>query len=384
MPTTTTAPRARLEFIDGLRGLAALVVAVCHTIGMVGPDHPAGPFWQADAEHMMMWPWLFGKQMVWLFILLSGFALYWSEESRRLGGRPGTSFKAYASRRAWRILPTYYAALGIGFLVVVVGAPLLLSPSPSLNTFAPVDTGGVLSHIFLVHNLNDAWIHQINPPLWSIAVEMQLYLLFPLLFLVRKRLTIYGTAALLVVGVFLLNAIVPLPLFALIEWFAGGAVLAHVARRRSFPAPMMLAVFAVTAVVGLLRIPGVPGGVDQVLWLVSFAALILGLCNTAPGHWNVPTWGPVRWLGDRSYSLYAIHFPVALLAWAAIGRMGLDRPVAILSVILVSVGASIALASIMYKTVEGPSQRRSRGKSAVGVGGRSRHSLALADDQPRA
>lgn len=368
--------RAHLTFIDGLRGIAALIVAVGHTIGMVGPDHPGGPFWEADAEHMLMWPWLFGEKMVWLFILLSGFALYWSEEARRLAGRASTPFKAYVSRRTWRILPTYYVALAFGFFVVVLAGPLLLAPSPSLSTYAPVDAGGVLSHLFLVHNLSDAWVHQINPPLWSIAVEMQLYVLFPLLFVLRKRLSVYGAAALLVVGAFALGAVTSLPLFALIEWFAVGAVLAHVARRRSFAPGPMFAAFALTAVVGLLRVPGIPGRVDQLLWVVSFAALVLALCNTSPGRWNVPTWGKVRWLGARSYSLYAIHFPVALLGWAIVGRLDLARPLSILAVVLLSVSASIALATLMYKTVEAPSMKRSRGKPAVsGNESRPRHAV---------
>ena len=129
----------RQRYIDGLRGLAALVVAVGHTWGMVPPDHPPFTLLNADAEHLLLWPWLFGKQMVWLFILLSGFALYWSEESRRWSGRDATSLRTYFGRRAWRILPTYYVSLGLGALVTVALEALLVAPSPSLRTYSPAD-----------------------------------------------------------------------------------------------------------------------------------------------------------------------------------------------------------------------------------------------------
>ena len=48
-------------------------------------------------------------------------------------------------------------------------------------------TAGVLTHLALVHNVNTSTLLQINGPMWSIAVECQIYVLFPLLILARRR-----------------------------------------------------------------------------------------------------------------------------------------------------------------------------------------------------
>lgn len=352
--------RDRLDFIDGLRGFAALIVAVGHTIGMVGPDHPDLPLWASDFEHFLLWPWLFGEQMVWLFIMLSGFALYWSEENRIIYRGTGTSLATYAKRRLWRILPTYYLSLGLGLVVVVGLGWFLLEPSPSLRSYDPVTTGGVISHLFLLHNFSAAWIHQVNPPLWSIAVEMQLYLLFPLLFVLRKRISVYGAAAALIMSVTLAGMFLPSRAFALVEWFILGAVLAHICRRWEFkPTPWLVAAALATGV-GLLRIPQVEGRVELLVWLTAFGALVVGLFSAYPGRWNLPTTAYAKWLGDRSYSLYAVHFPIVLLAWALIGRLDLPRAASLTLVLLLGVGLSILTAHLAYRLVERPSTIRSR------------------------
>jgi len=352
-------PKRRLKFVDGLRGVAALVVAAGHILGMVGPDRPVIPIWKADALGLILWPWTFGGPAVWLFIMLSGFTLYWTEESRRLGGRGATPFRVYWQRRFWRILPTYYAALAFGALVVLGLGWLLVAPSPSLHTYSPVTFGGVLSHLFMVHNLDPAWRMQIVPPLWSIAVEMQLYLLFPLLFLLRRRLTVYGVAAGMVLVSFALNQVASFPVFELVEWFVVGAVLAHILRRQQVP-PKVAMIAALTALaIGLARIPTLSGRLEQGVWLVAFAALIAWMFARESRR-NVLETRPLLWLGERSYSLYAIHFPVALLCWALVGRMDLSRVEQVIGIALLGVAASLLVASASYRWIEVPSLEKSR------------------------
>ncbi len=355
----------RLDFIDGLRGIAALAVVLSHSIGMVPPDHPVLPIWQADAELLLQWPFLFGKEMVWLFILLSGFALYWSEETRWINGRGATGFSLFLLRRAWRILPTYYVALATGAVVVVGLGAFLLHPSASLNTFEPVTAGGVVSHLVLAHNVKSTWAYQLNPPLWSIAVEAQLYILFPLFFVLRKKLTIYGAAALVVTAVYLANRLLPFAFFSLVELFALGVVLAHIARRRRIAPWVLWAIAATATAVGVAR-PVLPAKVEEGLWSIAFAAVVLGLVNTPHRWWMIPNWRVTRWLGARSYSLYAIHFPLALLLWAVIGRVGLTRPLEILLIVPSVVAASLLGSSFLWKWVEVPSQSRSKNARVSG------------------
>jgi peptidoglycan/LPS O-acetylase OafA/YrhL len=345
---------------------------------MVGPDHPDIPIWQADLGALLMWPWTFGGPAVWLFIMLSGFTLYWTEESRRMSSLGATSLWVYAQRRLWRILPTYYVALALGAVVVTGLGSVLLLPSPSLQTYQPVTWGGVLSHLFMVHNLDASWSTQIVPPLWSIAVEMQLYLLFPLLFLLRGRVSVYGAGAGLVAAVFVLNQMSSFPVFGLVEWFVAGAVIAHALRRRSVPVAVAMPAALLALTVGLLRVPAVSGRLEQAVWLVAFASLIAWLFSVEGRRWSPLESKPALWLGQRSYSLYAFHFPVALLCWAVVGRVELSGPALIVAVVVLGLTASLLVSTLSYRWIEVPSLKRSR------AAGRSRNVAppAVAESSP--
>ncbi|CAN7469379.1 acyltransferase [Arthrobacter sp. LjRoot78] len=332
-------------------------MAVGHTWGMLGPDHPVGPIWTADLEHLVLWPWLFGKQMVWLFILLSGFALFWSEENRTLTGRTQTTLRTYLRRRAWRILPTYYVSVALGLLVVVGLSDWLLAPSPSLRTFGPVTPAGLASHIFLLQNLSPEWMYQINPPLWSISVEAQLYVIFPLLLALKRRVNIYFSAIIMLSGVLLMNKLIDSPVFSLAHWFLLGAILAFVARRREISNIALISIAASCIAVGLLRLPQLSGLVGEGIWMVGFSALTVGLVRVPPGSWNLPTRPSFQWLGARSYSLYAVHFPIALVVWSVIGRLDLPRVVEVAATIVLGTCLSLLVSHIVYKFVERPSMR---------------------------
>ena len=355
-----TSGAQRLVFVDGLRGIAALVVAVGHIIGMAPPDHPSFTFRSANLEHKLIWPWLFGGPMVWLFIMLSGFSLYWSEESRISSGKARTKLTDYVGRRAWRILPTYYVALVIGFVVVLPLGSLLVKPSPSLSTYSPVTPTGVLSHIFLLHNLSASWVHQINPPLWSIAVEAQLYVLFPVLLRMGLRWRPYLPAMAAVVLVGAVNEALSVTAFGLVIWFAAGVVLAHLARRWRLPHRILLTAGLVLLIVALYRGPYSSSRFSQLLWIFTFSLFISALSGIRDGGLNIATSRPAVWLGQRSYSLYALHFPIALLVWAAVGRTGLRHVPALMLTLALGTPAALCAAHLCYRGVELPSLERVR------------------------
>lgn len=349
----------RLAYVTGLRGIAALVVAMGHILGMVPPDHPTFSFLDADVYHRVIWPWLFGGQAVWLFLMVSGFALYWSEARRRDAGRIPTPIPVFAGRRLWRIGPTYLVAFLFGLAVLCVGSQAYLAPSPSLDTARPVTWGGVLSHLAFVHNLNPEWINQVSPPLWSIAVEMQLYVLFPLLVL-RKNGSPIVTGIGLVAGVRLVQALVGLEVFGLVEFFVAGAVLAHIARNwRPIPDKLLSAAAIAFLGLGLLRTESLSSGtVAHAIWLAGFSGLLLRLHAVPANRWTLTTWKPVQWLGERSYSLYAVHFPVALAVWWGVGRLDRVHSYAALLMVGVSVPLALVAATACYRFVELPSMRR--------------------------
>jgi peptidoglycan/LPS O-acetylase OafA/YrhL len=358
----------RLTFVDGLRGIAALVVTIGHTVLMVPPDRPILSFFHTDFEHRLVWPFLFGSQMVFLFIMLSGFGLYWSEENRIASGSPATSLRVFAARRAWRILPTYYFALALGLVVVHLGGRWLVDVSASYMMSGPVTPGGLLSHLVLAHNMSEDWTHQVNPPLWSIAFEVQLYLLFPLLVLIGTRWNPYLGASLLVVALELINHVSPVPVFGLFVYFCAGMVVAHVTRRHRLPRRAFLAMGLTGMLAGATRSAALTEGVrGQLLWTAAFCCLLVGLVGAREGRFNVPTWRSTVWIGHRSYSLYATHFPVLLVVWALVGRLGLGPTMAVVTMLAVGVPSAIMAAALCYRWVELPSLARVRATRQAAV-----------------
>ena len=87
----------------------------------------------------------------------------------------------FFQRRAWRILPPFYVALLAFSLMRMLEGPLMAVLGRQGGDLEGVTAGQILAHLFMVHNLSPAWMGRINGSFWSLALEWQLYLVFPLL-----------------------------------------------------------------------------------------------------------------------------------------------------------------------------------------------------------
>jgi peptidoglycan/LPS O-acetylase OafA/YrhL len=301
----------RVIGLDGVRGLAALFVVLHHCYLMSFPGYPynTGPSWLA---------WLlYGHLAVVVFIALSGFSLAVAPARKdwQLGGKA-----RFAHRRAWRILPPYWAALA--FSLIIAWAVV---PQPGS---APPDGKAVVVYGLLLQDIFGSAVP--NGAFWSIAVEAQLYLVFPLLLLVVRRagaiaMVTAVTAIVAVVG--LLAAHVPTvnllmrltPQFAVL--FALGLAAAGILRAGERVRRLPWQWFALIAVVPVLVLLTVKGSVwwdRQHFWVdLAFGpaiALLLAAVATQrarPIVWLLNT-RPVRKLGSFSYSLYLIHAPIVV------------------------------------------------------------------------
>src|SRR5215471_6765650 len=208
----------RIVGLDGVRGLAALFVVLNHIFERAWPGYPANPapFWAA---------WLtYGRGAVAMFIALSGFSL-------GLGpARSGWRFRSiatYANRRAWRILPPYWAALGFSLVMTwyVLAQPGW--PVPSGKSVAVY--GFLVQDAFAQGHHAGFWsAGSPNRAFWSIAIEAQLYFLLPLLLLLVRRVSaraMVGMVAAIVVTIGLLGPHVPLMNSALVKFTPDLAVL---------------------------------------------------------------------------------------------------------------------------------------------------------------
>lgn len=347
-------PRIHLGFVDALRAIAALYVVLSHTIGQLVPyqaellrTYPRS----GKAFHFLAVAFLrHGHLAVAVFIVISGFCLMLPLARHDKVEMEGIG--SFIKRRAWRILPPYYAAILITLLLMVL-VPRIndVVAGEWVYSIPAFEFPTLLSHLFLFHHFSDQWISKIDPPLWSIGVEWQIYFLMPLLFLPLLRKL--GRIRMLLIAV-MLGIVVT---YAGVGWlpkdkqyvhfvalFAAGMVTAQIGLspssdcqrlRRSFPAAKwFLSLLAVVLVLLGLQTRKSWSGIPFIrfleaiswshVWVMDylvtacFCALLLSLCQEpSSGHLRlfhrVLHWAPLVFVGHFSYSIYLIHLPALRL-----------------------------------------------------------------------
>jgi peptidoglycan/LPS O-acetylase OafA/YrhL len=349
--------RARVAGLDGLRGLAALYVVLFHCWLLTFHGFPAnhGPWW-------LGWL-LYGHLAVVFFFVLSGFSLAISPA--RNGWRLGGVLR-FARRRAWRILPPYWAALAFSLAIAWVVTPQPHSGPPTART--------LLVYGLLLQDILKAPLP--NGAFWSIGVEAGLYLVFALLLLLRRRggaVVVLAAAAVPVIAIGLLHptgspvnqltGLTPLftPIFAL--GMVGAGVVAAGERTRRLPWHW-LAALAAAPVLLLMVLGGSVWTVDNYYWIdlavgPAIALLLVAVATRRPAPlvWLLAT-PPVRSLGRFSYSLYLIHLPiVVVVSRNLVGRHVAPGLPAFWVTLGVSLPISLATAWVFSRVFELPFQR---------------------------
>jgi peptidoglycan/LPS O-acetylase OafA/YrhL len=264
-----TGPR-RIVGLDGIRGLAALYVVLYHIFLRAWPGGAVAhaPFWALWLDN--------GRAAVIVFIAVSGFSL--AIGPARSGWR-FTSIREYARRRAWRILPPYWAALGFSLVMVWF---VLAQPGWAVPTAKSVVVYGLLVQDAVVTGSP-------NRAFWSIAIEAQLYILLPLLLLIVRRFSAVAMVALvaaIVVTMGLLGPHVAWANDALVKFtpdlavlFAVGVLAAGIVtaseRTRSRPWGWYALAAAVPVIV-LISINGTVWSNANLLWVDLASAPAIG------------------------------------------------------------------------------------------------------------
>jgi peptidoglycan/LPS O-acetylase OafA/YrhL len=313
--TTADLPRKRLAGLDGIRGLAALFVVVNHIFLRAFRGYPVNraPFWAA--------PFIYGRFAVVVFIVLSGFSL--TVAAARSGWRLD-GLSRFAHSRAWRILPPYWAALVFSILMtwLVVSQP----GWPLPNGKSVIVNGLLLQDVFDAPSPNRAF--------WSIAIEAQLYVVFPLLLLMIRRVSAIAmvtTVTLLVATVGVLGPHVALMSSLLTHYtpdlavlFAIGVLAAGILtaseRRRSWPWPW-LAFAAAAPVLATITWKGSVWTIGHLFWVdlalgPAIGCLLAAVSTGRPKPLvSLLDTRPLRGLGSFSYSLYLTHMPIVIAVY---------------------------------------------------------------------
>lgn len=346
--------------LDGIRAIAVIAVIVYHL-------HPG---------------WMPGGLLgVGIFFVLSGY-LITSILMHELERHGKIDLKAFWIRRAKRLLP------GMLFMIAVTGAATLLFAYPHWSPFL-TDLPGVLLYVsnwwLILHNVS--YFESFGPAsplghLWSLAVEEQFYLAWPLMLLVglrflkRRRVLLLGILALAVLSAAAMAWLyqpdsdpsrvyygTDTRMFGLLI----GAALAliwpfHKLKPRvSNEAKLTLDIIGGMALLMSLLAFWYTNEYQPFLYLggmllLSFVSMLLIMTAAHPASrigrlLSIP---PLRFIGVRSYGLYLWHYPVIILTSPAVdtGEISMMR----LSLQLVLM---LVLATVSYKYVEQPLRHRS-------------------------
>jgi peptidoglycan/LPS O-acetylase OafA/YrhL len=347
----------RLAGLDGVRGIAALFVVLNHVYLRAFPGYPvsSAPMWASG--------FIYGRFAVVVFIVLSGFCL--AARPARLEWRLG-SVVEFARNRARRILSPYWAALVFSLLMTwfVVAQPSW--PLPNERS--------VVVHALLLQDFSP--LPSPNRAFWSIAIEAQLYIVFPLLVLAMRRL---GTVAMLsavavpVVGLGLASTAHISVAGHVVEQFTpdlavlfaiGVAAARAVGSSRVRPWHWYALGLAVP-VLALIALQGTVWTIDHLFWIDMALGPAIGclLVAVAAGRPRLLTRTfdarPLRSLGSFSYSLYLTHAPIVIAIYYGVlhGRVPQGVPMfLVLGAIVIPV--TVAFARVFASVFELPFQRR--------------------------
>jgi peptidoglycan/LPS O-acetylase OafA/YrhL len=342
--------KQRLDHIDALRGLAALYVVLHHVSkALAMPGTPLERLTQ---------PFAYGRAGVDLFLVVSGFVLFLPIVQ---GWRPMEAYGRFMARRAWRIVPPYYVAFALSYLIYW-GVPGIAKRMYGHGD--DISLGNVLAHALMVNNLGPPqWQYGVNYVLWTIPLEFQLYATFPLLAWVLARLgpvRAAGAALFLTVVARYLVAHLGLPqgLAASVPGFLGvfvaGMAAAAIATRHPNLAatPRRLLGLAALGALAAAVVAWPTAGsflVSDAFFGLGFAALVLWLGGRPRA---IPA--PAAWLGRISYSLYLLHAPLLAIWTMDFVTRGDGSILTYLRTLAVAVPAMIVISWVFHRFVERP------------------------------
>jgi peptidoglycan/LPS O-acetylase OafA/YrhL len=342
----------RWRGLDGLRAFAVLLVLACH-FGL----HAQGGIVGVD-----------------VFFVISGFLItsLLLKERDKTGG---ISLRDFWVRRAYRLFPALVCAIIFALVLskwalpaerhqtFVAVPPVLFYVGNWWAVFGPQHSLGLLS------------------PDWSLAVEEQFYVVWPLVAALWLVHTAHRRRAALIIGV--VSALDVILLFAassVLHWnnvymrtdthamglLAGSALALLLTRSKTITltpwkakALQRLALVAVLAIVGVtLVVRQTPAAEPPVLLALAItvgtlaALVILVGFVLVPNGWLTQLFENrvAKWIGVRSYGIYLFNYPIAVILLAHLHTHNIDR----LTLTGVGIMASIAVAAASYRWVERP------------------------------
>lgn len=318
-PGLTIAIDTRDVAINAWRGVAALLVAYfhCRQITWVGMQQ-----FHASGAHLglntilsyLTLPIAWGSAGVPIFFVISGYCIH-RGTAQKLLADPAAPFntRVFYLRRFARIYPVLLAAL----LLTLALDTLSLRFTPAIHKINPMDAHAFLVNLFSLQGIAGKTFGS-NGALWTLSIEVQFYVVYPILLAVRRKLGIktllIGVAAVNVVSavVFERHEIIIFTSYwfswTLGAWIAEAKILAAGENRSmTHGSRSLLLIAVVLGALGCLAFKYSQYIAFQI-WALAFAAYLYQVLDK-PARKSVTVRG-FSWLGEFSFSLYVVHFPL--------------------------------------------------------------------------
>jgi peptidoglycan/LPS O-acetylase OafA/YrhL len=363
--------KEHLASLDIIRGIAILMVFFYHCMFWShGTNKIPWDGWHRDLQQsidlLILIPITWGHAGVAVFFVVSGFCIHLSH-SRSAGScsqiEKGGIWFRFVMRRLWRILPPYLVALALFVIGDVVTGQLT-------DKFTIIKQ--VWTHLFLVHNFFETTHFGINPSFWSIAVEAQLYWIYPLFYYLNRN---HGWGKAMMVT-FVIEMTIRLgmafqmfpstdtfrfishgPLAYWFSWTMGAWIAEAWTKRESlffdrFPFSLAFTIFIATWFFHPL---------DAFFFPAASLATAVLLAQTIkkqeapPPRAKHAVCSALGFIGSISYSLYLFHQPLISL-WNKLSTkfIGSPEPIWLFFVLCASIVPITILSWISYRWIECP------------------------------
>jgi peptidoglycan/LPS O-acetylase OafA/YrhL len=347
---TNPAIASKLPWLEALRFVAAFAVLIWHyqhfsyladvPVDLIPARLPLygllRPFYEA------------GEYGVWVFWCISGFIFFWKYRDA-ISERSVTGWSFFVFRFS-RLYPLHLATL----IAVAVLQWLYFRAHGCFFVYQNNDFRHFLLQLFMAGKWGFERGDSFNGPIWSISVEVLVYVVFFLMLRFVTRSPLLNV----VIVVACLN--VSGQIFSCLAFFYAGG-LAAMARRAITAVAARAALERIGwSVAALVPVAIAAFGLQEQLiaWLLLLTYTpVLLFCLSGEIMLPAKIQGLVEAAGNMTYSSYLLHFPVQLLMTLGFATAGTALPFHDKAFLAVYLGATLLASHFAYRWFEAPAQR---------------------------
>jgi peptidoglycan/LPS O-acetylase OafA/YrhL len=345
LPIIAACP-VRNSTIDLLKAFASQVIVVHHLLLYT----PMSPVLQARWPELLGFIADEGRYVVQIFLVIGGFLAAQTMFGLLSKARDVAVWSLF-KKRFLRLAKPFWVAIAVAVSLGWLGGQIaMLEEVSALPTFTQL-----LAHVFLLHDIVE--VEALSAGVWYVAIDLQLYLLLAFIAWLSQKTG--GFKVLQPTKALLLLAVAATIASLLVwnrnaehdewAWYFFGAyglgVLAYWAQREG------KVVAGSMVIVGLLAFALWIEWRERLL-LTGLTALLLMNSTRIERFVAVLVQAPVRWLGNISYSVFLIHYGIAVFASSVVIALGLSSFAEMLAAFVVTWVVSIAAGWVLYRGVE--------------------------------